>query len=218
MRTDTAPDPLLVLRQYQRLAPWNLRDLTAVGGAILAASGVRPTSAAAQTQPSDRTVRYYVTRGLMSPPEGKGAAATYGYRHLLQVLWIKLRQMEGATLSQVSVELEDLTGDVMERRVAAALGASLPAPSRLPLRDPEAARGRSGRAIHTWNALGDQLGADAGEGGRGFATTKWHRLPIVRGLELHVHEGHPLAKHADRGAEIADAIRLAINRVLTPTE
>ena len=64
----------------------------------------------------------------MSPPEGRGTAAVYGYRHLLQVLAIKLRQMEGATLDTLSAEFAGMTGDVIERRVAAALGTTLPTP------------------------------------------------------------------------------------------
>ena len=215
----TAPkDPLLVLRQYSQFAPWNLHDLAAVAGALLEASGVRPTNAAARARPSDRTIRYYVARGLMGPPEGRGTAATYSYRHLLQILLIKLRQMEGAQLSQIAQELEDQTGDVIERRVASAMGPSVPFPSRLSIANPEAARGKVGRAIHSWSALGEGTGHGGAESGKRFATTKWHRVPIVRGLELHVHEGHPLAKHIPESEDIADTVRLAVNRVLMSDE
>ncbi len=211
-------DPLLVLRQYSQFAPWNLHDLAAVAGALLEASGVRPTNAAARARPSDRTIRYYVAQGLMGPPEGRGTAATYSYRHLLQILLIKLRQMEGAQLSQIARELEEQTGDVIERRVASALGPSVPFPSRLSIANPEAARGKAGRAIHSWSALGEGTGHGGAVSGRRFATTKWHRIPIVRGLELHVHEGHPLAKHIPESEDIADAVRLAVNRVLMSDE
>jgi hypothetical protein len=149
----------------------------------------------------------------MAPPDGRGTAATYSYRHLLQLLVIKLRQMEGAPLSNIAQEIKEQTGDVIERRVAAALGPNIAPPSRLNLRDPTATRGRAGRAIHTWNALG-KIADDGSETGKRFVTTKWHRIPIVRGLELNVHEGHPVAKHIVRSPEIADAVRLAVNRVL----
>ena len=216
---DAAPkDPLLVLRQYSQFAPWNLHDLAAVAGALLEASGVRPTNAAARARPSDRTIRYYVAQGLMGPPEGRGTAATYSYRHLLQILLIKLRQMEGAQLSRIARELEEQTGDVIERRVASALGPSVPFPSRLSIANPETARGKVGRAIHSWSALGEGTGHGGTVSGRRFATTKWHRIPIVRGLELHVHEGHPLAKHIPESEDIADAVRLAVNRVLMSDE
>jgi len=154
----------------------------------------------------------------MGPPEGRGTAATYSYRHLLQILLIKLRQMEGAQLSLIARELKDQTGDVIERRVASALGLSVPFPSRLSIANPEAARGKVGRAIHSWSALGEGTGHGGAETGKRFATTKWHRVPIVRGLELHVHEGHPLAKHIPESEDIADAVRLAVNRVLMSDE
>src|SRR5438445_4656166 len=146
-------EPLHVLREYRHLAPWNLRDLSVPVGAILDASSVTPINAAARAQPSERTIRFYVTKGLVSPPEGRGTAATYSYRHFLQLLWIKLRQMEGATLATITKEMQDQTVDVLERRAAQALGASLPVPDRVPLRTKGVApRGKSGRALTAWLA------------------------------------------------------------------
>jgi DNA-binding transcriptional MerR regulator len=217
MPNEAPKDPLVILRQYRQLAPWNLHDLTSVAGALLEASGVRPTNAAAKTRPGDRTIRYYVAQGLMAPPEGRGTSATYSYRHLLQILLIKLRQMEGVPLSQIGNELEDHSGDIIERRVASSLGAGVIPPSHLAIANPEAARGRAGRAIHAWAGLGESTDRPA-EIGKGFATTKWHRVPVVRGLELHVHEGHPLAKHIGEGQDIANAVRLAVNRLLMRDE
>src|SRR6266568_1493290 len=132
--TATQTDPLHVLREYRNLAPWNLRDLAGLVGAVLDASAITPINAAARAQPSERTIRFYVTKGLVSPPEGRGTAATYSYRHFLQLLWIKLRQMEGTTLATIIKEMQDQTGDVLERRAAQALGASLPVPDRLALK------------------------------------------------------------------------------------
>jgi DNA-binding transcriptional MerR regulator len=217
MSNGSAGDALLVLREYQQFAPWNLHDLTAVTGALLEASGVRPTNAAATARPTDRTIRYYVTRGIVSPPDGRGTSATYSYRHLLQVLSVKLRQMEGAALSRIAGELAEQTGDVIERRVAAALGDSLAPPSLLFLRDPDAVRGRAGQAIHSWTQDASSTPAIA-EAHQPSAATKWHRIPVVSGMELHVHEDHPVAKHVGRSEDIADAVRLAVNRILMSGE
>jgi DNA-binding transcriptional MerR regulator len=204
-------DPLLVLREYRQLAPWNLRDLATVSAAILDTSSVRPINAAASAHPNERTIRFYVTRGLVAAPEGRGTAAVYSYRHLLQVLTIKLRQMEGGTLAAIAQELTQLTGDMLERRVAAALGAGLPSPDRLPLTGRESApRGRVGRALRTWRS---QVDAPAGTD-PSSAAAAWHRIGIARGLELHVHEDHPLARRRGRAAEIADAVRAAVGRLL----
>src|SRR5947208_1772620 len=146
-------EPLHILREYRHLAPWNLRDLSVLVGAILDASSVTPINAAARASPSERTIRFYVTKGLVSPPEGRGTAATYTYRHFLQLLCIKLRQMEGVTLAAITREMQDQTGDILERRAAQTLGPGLPLPHQLSLRGAERLpRGRSGRAISTWLA------------------------------------------------------------------
>src|SRR2546422_2926992 len=180
----TQTEPLHVLREYRNLAPWNLRDLAALVGAILDASAITPINAAARAQPSERTIRFYVTKGLVSPPEGRGTAATYSYRHFLQLLCIKLRQMEGATLAAITKEMSDQTGDVLERRAAQVLGASLPAPDRLALRGAQGLpRGEAGRALADWRTRGATR-----EDSR---PSTWRRLPIARGVELHVDRDHP---------------------------
>jgi DNA-binding transcriptional MerR regulator len=205
----TAPqhDPLHVLREYRSLAPWNLRDLAALVGAVLDASAITPINAAARAQPSERTIRFYVTKGLVSPPEGRGTAATYSYRHFLQLLCIKLRQMEGATLSAITQEMRDQTGDILERRAAQTLGASLPVPDRLPLRSAGAPpRGRSGRAVTAWIAR--DATRDAGE------PSTWRRIPLGRGIELHLDAAHPLARVGPGDAAVAEAVQQALSTLL----
>jgi MerR HTH family regulatory protein len=109
-------DTLQTLRTYHALAPWSLRDLAALAGTLLEASGVVPVNVAARARPSERTIRFYVMKGLVDPPEGRGTAAVYRYRHLLQVLGIKLRQMDGASLDVLAKEFSGLTGDILELR------------------------------------------------------------------------------------------------------
>src|SRR5204863_6548128 len=193
------PDPLTTLREYRSLAPWGLRDLAALAGGILDASGVVPVNAAARAQPSERTIRFYVGRGLVSPPEGRGTAAVYSYRHLLQVLAIKLRQMEGATLEAMTREFAGLTGDLIERRVAGVLGPALPRPDRLPLlQAPGTGRGRVGRAVLGW--LTPVEGASA-------LGSACRRIVVAPGVEVLIDEQHPVIRlNGDIGA-IAEAFR-----------
>jgi DNA-binding transcriptional MerR regulator len=204
-------DPLHVLREYRNLAPWNLRDLSTVVGAVLDASAVTPINAAAKAAPSERTIRFYVTRGLVSPPEGRGTAATYSYRHFLQLLAIKLRQMEGATLAAITKDMQDQTGDVLERRCAQVLGPSLPPPDRLALKGAEGMpRGRSGRALTAW------LARDAGKEAGAAEPTTWRRIPVTRGVELHVDADHPLARLGVDDQGLAETVRQAITKLLPP--
>lgn len=202
----SASDPLRVLREYRTLAPWSLRDLAALAGAILDASGVFPLNVSARARPSERTIRFYVAQGLVSPPEGRGTAATYTYRHLLQVLAIKLRQMEGATLGTITRDLGDQGGDVIERRVAAALGPGLPPPSRITVTQPGAPRGKVGRAIQDW-----QYASGNSELERPFSC---RRIPLGEGVELMVDERHPLLRSHPDEQSIVDAFRSALAGLL----
>ncbi len=86
---------------------------------------MKPTNASARAMPSARAVRFYVANGLLDRPEGAGTAATYGYRHLLQLLAIKIRQREGQTLDAIRQEMREVTGDALERRVAQSLAPAL---------------------------------------------------------------------------------------------
>ncbi len=201
MSAPAPADALSTLRLYTALAPWSLRDLAALAGAILDASQVYPVNAAASARPSERTIRFYVTRKLVSPPEGRGTAATYGYRHLLQVLAIKLQQMEGASLEQLGRDLAGLPGDVVERRVAAALAGRLPPPEQLPLRVPEGSpRGKVGRALQAWTGP---------EGPpRNGRTRLCRRVALGPGAELLLDERHPWFEQDEEA--IAEAFRRAM--------
>jgi DNA-binding transcriptional MerR regulator len=200
-------DPLHTLREYRNLAPWNLHDLSVVVGAVLQASAVTPINAAARATPSQRTIRFYVAKGLVSPPDGRGTAATYSYRHFLQLLCIKLRQMEGATLAAITRDMQDQTGDVLERRAAQVLGAALPPPDRLSLRGGDGLpRGRSGRAINAW--LARDVEREPG------APSSWRRIHVARGVELHLDADHPLARLGPEEAGVAEVVRLALAKLL----
>ncbi len=148
--------PVALLRAHSRHAPWNARGLAAHATALVDAAGMRPTNTSARATPSARAIRFYVANGLLDHPEGKGTAATYHYKHLLQLLAIKIRQREGQTLDVIKGEMSELQGDQLERRVATSL-----AP-----------------------ALGH--GADAVVAPDDDAPAIWRRLAVADGIELHV--------------------------------
>src|SRR6187455_1122817 len=120
-----AESPVSLLRAHSRHAPWNARGLAAHVTALVDAAGMRPTNASARAAPSARAVRFYVSNGLLDRPEGTGTAATYNYRHLLQLLAIKIRQREGQTLEVIKKEMKEFAGDALERRVATSLAPAL---------------------------------------------------------------------------------------------
>ena len=201
-------DPLLALRDYAKLAPWNIRDLSTIAGGILDGAGVTPINAAAQSRPSDRTIRFYVTRHLMSAPDGRGTAAIYGYRHLLQLLAIKLRQMEGGTLEAIEKELAEAPGDVLEKRVASSLG-TVPPPDELMADSRSAPRGRVARMLA--NRVRE---APASRPASGVTTLPgvptdsgaWYRMGIGDGLEVAIRADHAAARRPELRARVAAAI------------
>ena len=157
---------MTLLRVHASYAPWNARGLAAHATALVDAAGLRPTNASARAAPSARAIRFYVANGLLDRPEGTGTAATYVYRHLLQLLGIKIRQREGHTLEAIKQEFLGVTGDALERRVAQALAPALGA------------------------------GAAAAVAHDDDAPIRWRRLPVADGIELHVRDDSPLARDA----------------------
>ncbi len=162
-----APEPpVSLLRVHARHAPWNARGLAAHVTALVDAAGIRPTNASARAVPSARAVRFYVATGLIDHPEGRGTAATYHYRHLLQLLAIKIRQREGQTLEAIRREMGELSGDLLERRVAQSL-----AP-----------------------ALG--IGADHSVISGSDEPVSWRRIAVADGIELNVRSDSAVSDDA----------------------
>ena len=150
--------PVALLRAHGRFAPWNARGLAAHIAGLVDAVGISPTNASARAAPSARAVRFYVANRLMDRPEGAGTSATYGYRHFLQLLAIKIRQREGFNLEVIGKEMRDTTGDALERRVAQWLSTALAAGVPAAARD-------------------DENGVRA-----------WRRVVVADGVELHVRD------------------------------
>ena len=177
-----ADSPLALLRAHARHAPWNARGLAAHVTALVDAAGVRPTNASARAAPSARSIRFYVANGLLERPEGAGTAATYNYRHFLQLLAIKIRQREGVTLDIIKSEMKDVTGDALERRVASSLAAAL------------------GATVETRKQASDE-----------DVTASWRRVPVADGVELHVRDDSP-ASRDDALVAMREAVRAALGR------
>lgn len=155
--------PVALLRAHSRHAPWNARGLASHATALVDAAGMRPTNTSARATPSARAIRFYVANGLLDHPEGKGTAATYHYKHLLQLLAIKIRQREGQTLDVIKQELAGVQGDQLEKKVASALAPAL----------------GNGLALAT-------MAEDSGP-------ATWRRIAVGEGIELHVRDDSPAA-------------------------
>lgn len=71
----------------------------------------------AETGFSARTVRYYITQGLLPPAHGRGPSATYDDTHLLRLRAIRLLKDRHLPLEEIKAAL----GDLRDEEIAAQL-------------------------------------------------------------------------------------------------
>lgn len=99
---------------------------------------------------SGRTVRYYVQRGLIPPPDGRGPGRHYGPEHLDRILRLRDLQRTGLSLEVATSALtglvsEPVTDEPIERELVTRLklgeglflevGPGIPIPTDQQLRD-----------------------------------------------------------------------------------
>ena len=146
------PDPSRRCGSTARWPPGGFATWPRSPPALLDASGVVPVNAAARARPSERTIRFYVARGLVSPPDGRGTAAVVllpppaaGPGH--QAAADGGRHARGA---DPRVRRADRRPHRAPRAPARSAPA-LPRPDRLALlQAPGTGRGRVGRAVLGW--------------------------------------------------------------------
>lgn len=65
---------------------------------------------AEETGAAPRTIRYYISRGLLAGPDQAGRSASYGREHVARLKEILKRQQAGATLAEIGVQLRPRSG------------------------------------------------------------------------------------------------------------
>jgi DNA-binding transcriptional MerR regulator len=88
--------------------------------------------------PDRRTVRWYVTIGLVDRPAAmQGRTALYSARHLLQIVAVKRRQAQGRSIAEIQGELAGATDKTLRRiaDVPAAVVEAEPVPPPQPARN-----------------------------------------------------------------------------------
>lgn len=111
-------------------ALWTLPELVADVATRIAALPA-PKNGQVRAIPDDRTVRYYVTLGLLDRPSVmRGRSALYSKKHVAQVVAIKRLQTMGRSLS----EIQQLWPTLDDRTLARMSGVELPEAARPPAR------------------------------------------------------------------------------------
>ncbi len=119
------------------------------------------------TGATPRGVRFYVERGLLPRPEGRGTGPIYTEEHLIRLRAIRRLRAERVPVDEIRARLSRLSRDEIVR-----LGAP-PAPPAPPPASPAA--------------------ADPAE--RSYPADPWDRVILLPGLELHVRgDAGPLVR------------------------
>lgn len=84
-----------------------------VGSAALQAGGGEPyrytlADLEEATGLSGRTIRYYITEGLLPPAQGRGKGATYGAEHLLRLRAVESLKKSNSPLGEIRDRLRDM--------------------------------------------------------------------------------------------------------------
>lgn len=94
-------------------------ELAKQAASILAEIGTTQDRGTVSEMPDERTLRYYLAEGLLSPAaEKQGTASVFGYGHLLQLLVVKKLQSEHLPIRKI----KELVGGRTERELERLLG------------------------------------------------------------------------------------------------
>jgi len=108
--------PVRLFHKYRGLRNLTLTSLLAAVAELLPKLVSRQVRYRVTDLPTERTLRYYITQGLVDSPSGKkGTSSLYGYRHLLQVLAVKYLQSQYLPLRKIKTLLSGRSNRELER-------------------------------------------------------------------------------------------------------
>ncbi len=115
----TRPDDNQLARLRSLVDPgqWGISDLAVLAATLLDEDGV------GRKATSDRTIRYYASRGVIASAIGRGASARWDYRHLVELLAARMAVGEGDSLDVIAARRGTLGLPQLERWVATRLEA-----------------------------------------------------------------------------------------------
>jgi DNA-binding transcriptional MerR regulator len=169
---------------------------------ILAEIGTTQDRGTVSEMPDERTLRYYLAEGLLSPAlEKQGTASVFGYVHLLQLLVVKKLQSEHLPIRKIKELVDGRTERELERLLgldakAGAKNEALSYLEKLLTRSTSPAANAASPSSASRNQSfaspsaaapsrpAQNLNAQRQAAPSGPAT--WERVEIEPGLELHV--------------------------------
>jgi DNA-binding transcriptional MerR regulator len=149
----------------------------------------QPDDRRVSSELNERTLRYYISEGLMDAPDDKGSAAVYSKKHLLQVLVVKALQARYLPIKRIreilwrksNKELEGILRDYVREQSVSRRG--------LPHRDYQS------KQIPMFETHAPE-------------EVSWKRLVLDDGVEIHIRD--------DRMKEVSRSeIKRIVDRLLT---
>jgi DNA-binding transcriptional MerR regulator len=189
-------------------------EFARVAQAILSELGIEQERGTVSLVPDERTIRYYVSEGLIQPAyEKQGTASVFSYIHLLQLVAIKKLQAEHLPIRKIrelvgSKDAQQLEGLLGIGPLSASKGKpndakryleSLLEPSMSLLEAP-----LSRRASPRLSSSAPQSSPTE--------SASWQRVEIEPGLELHIRSDYSPPITSARTKNLAERIRSAISR------
>jgi DNA-binding transcriptional MerR regulator len=169
-------------------------ELAAGAAKILAESGPVQERGTVRDLPNERTVRYYLSEGLLSPAGDKqGTASIFGYVHLLQLLVIKMLQAEHLPIRKIKELVVGRTERELERLIStdARVGTKNEALDYLESllgSSKASARSSSLKAAPAPAVLFSRPSSAIPQ--RQTSAVSWERVEIEPGLELHIRSDY----------------------------
>ena len=93
-----------------------VRELARAAEHFLRSTGTTQEKGTVADYPNERTIRYYITEGLLDQAIKKsGVTSVFGYEHLLTLLTIKKLQSDGLPISVIKTLLADKSTEDLEK-------------------------------------------------------------------------------------------------------
>jgi hypothetical protein len=93
--TRSHDEQLARLRTLIDPGQWGISDLASLAAELLGETGGSRVT-------SDRTIRYYASRGVITSAIGRGASARWDYRHLIELLAARMAVSTGDSLDGIA--------------------------------------------------------------------------------------------------------------------
>lgn len=194
-------------------------DLAKVANSILKQVGMTQERGAVSEYLEARTVRYYLSTGLIPASDDKqGLNSVFGYRHLLAILLIKQLQSEHFSNRKIREIMDGKSELELERLLRTGAGAVESTREAWPFIEGLGKTSNSPRELISSHALRDENIATQRPPRvlskishsalpSGMRSTNWQRIEICKGLELSINDDFRLPQDPGRSDEIVNEIK-----------